>query len=465
MLSMGSADEGQIFDSFFYNSLEILEGGMEVGLGMQPPPELQSSINYPLPPIEIRGNKLIAGGKEIKIRGINWFGFNNKQTMVDGLWAGKSAFATDFNIIVYKLKLLGFNAIRLPFTFNDLDLPAKDKTIPCTGVSKQEILKRTVDPLWKGEIKWTNAPGFKGDIGSRGICNGYLVKEGSSTLKRLDQVVLTFLENGFYVVLDYHPMDEEPYAYDTREMTRRWKNLWEHYVEMPQYDKLIKRRVILDLMNEPDSMRLGWQKATGGRGVGTIELFLKTMDELWKVTTDSIFMIEGNGQIGYNLNWGDGFVTDKKIVREFDIQDASGFFDGLLKRPYSNNVIISPHMYGPTISKNDRAHKGDILRKRMEKSFGYLYDPGYCNGKGKCIKFPVVVGEFGSTFKDPRDMEFLEDFAKWMGKKFGSGHWMYWSFNENSGDTGGIVKNGWQDFEWGKLRWLKERLGLKPWYA
>ena len=27
-------------------------------------------------------------GREVKMHGINWFGFNNAQTMVDGLWAG-----------------------------------------------------------------------------------------------------------------------------------------------------------------------------------------------------------------------------------------------------------------------------------------------------------------------------------------------------------------------------------------
>jgi hypothetical protein len=51
------------------------------------------------------------------------FGFNNGKTMVDGLdgektpgtWEGG-----DFATIVHQLKLLGFNAVRLPFLFGDL---------------------------------------------------------------------------------------------------------------------------------------------------------------------------------------------------------------------------------------------------------------------------------------------------------------------------------------------------------
>jgi hypothetical protein len=49
-------------------------------------------------------------------------GFNNGKTMVDGLDAevGGTWEGGDFATIVQTLKLLGFNAIRLPFQFSDL---------------------------------------------------------------------------------------------------------------------------------------------------------------------------------------------------------------------------------------------------------------------------------------------------------------------------------------------------------
>lgn len=59
------------------------------------------------------------------IRSSNRFGFNNGKTFVDGLdaeatpsWQGG-----DFATVVYTLRLLGFNAVRLPFMFGDLSLP------------------------------------------------------------------------------------------------------------------------------------------------------------------------------------------------------------------------------------------------------------------------------------------------------------------------------------------------------
>lgn len=50
------------------------------------------------------------------------FGFNNGKTMVDGLDGEKNGTweGGDFATIVHQLKLLGFNAVRLPFLFGDL---------------------------------------------------------------------------------------------------------------------------------------------------------------------------------------------------------------------------------------------------------------------------------------------------------------------------------------------------------
>ena len=36
---------------------------------------------------------------------------------VAGLWQGPSALSQDFGIVLYRIQLLGFNAIRLPFSF------------------------------------------------------------------------------------------------------------------------------------------------------------------------------------------------------------------------------------------------------------------------------------------------------------------------------------------------------------
>lgn len=66
----------------------------------------------PPPPLAVSSGTLInsRNQRQVSIRGINWFGFNVGMGMVDGLWAGGSAAATDFALITYQLRLLGYNA-------------------------------------------------------------------------------------------------------------------------------------------------------------------------------------------------------------------------------------------------------------------------------------------------------------------------------------------------------------------
>lgn len=106
------------------------------------------------------------------------------------------------------------------------------------------------------------------------------------------------------------------------------------------------------------------------------ELYLGVMDAIWNMTAGApIFFINGGGQGNYSgLNWcvhacmaaalgtasmctrsrasrathparrGNGFVTDKGIIDEFLIDDANPFFKALMKKPYLDKVVISPHI-------------------------------------------------------------------------------------------------------------------------
>ena len=51
--------------------------------------------------------------------------------MVDGLYAANTSQVADFRTVVFRQKQLGFNAVRLPFDFSDLNLTPKDWTKPC----------------------------------------------------------------------------------------------------------------------------------------------------------------------------------------------------------------------------------------------------------------------------------------------------------------------------------------------
>lgn len=88
-----------------------------VGASCRQPAYTQPPRGQPAPPLDAQGAKIVNAltREPVAIRGINWFGFNVPMGMVDGLWAGGSDGTTDFSTIAYELKMLGYNAVRLPF--------------------------------------------------------------------------------------------------------------------------------------------------------------------------------------------------------------------------------------------------------------------------------------------------------------------------------------------------------------
>ena len=80
-------------------------------------------------------------------------------------------------------------------------------------------------------------------------------------------------------------------------------------------------------------------------------LYLAAMDAIYAVSPTTIFMVEGTGQQGYpGINWGDGFVTDSALIRQYGLSDPNSFFQTLAAKPYLNNVGISPHVYPPSVT-------------------------------------------------------------------------------------------------------------------
>lgn len=69
-------------------------------------PAVQPPRGTPPPPLKIDGNRLVRqdNWEQVKLRGINWFGFNVARTAVDGLGMGDSDVVGDFETIVYQLK-------------------------------------------------------------------------------------------------------------------------------------------------------------------------------------------------------------------------------------------------------------------------------------------------------------------------------------------------------------------------
>lgn len=142
------------------------------------------------------------------LQGINWFGFNNGSTMLDGLW-GQDALSKDFAAVVHRLSLLGFNAVRLPFSFQDLNnLPTRDWSGQWSCPSSADMVKGVVPPdrQAKAGHKLPDLPDPP-HRRSPNTCNDYL--PSSSTYDRFCWVVHFFAHNGFFVLVDNHLREDQ----------------------------------------------------------------------------------------------------------------------------------------------------------------------------------------------------------------------------------------------------------------
>ena len=56
------------------------------------------------------------------VQAFTWNGFEDGTTWMGGLWAGLTTQQGDFATITYRAQLYGFNAVRIPFRYESLDL-------------------------------------------------------------------------------------------------------------------------------------------------------------------------------------------------------------------------------------------------------------------------------------------------------------------------------------------------------
>ena len=128
--------------------------------------------------------------------------------MLDGLW-GHHALSKDFATVVHRLFLLGFNAVRLPFSFQDLhSLPPRDWTSPWERPAEAGLATAVMPPGRQckhgSPIPQLQSPPQRQNSA---VCNEYL--PGSSTYDRFCWVVQFFAQNGFYVLIDNHLREDQ----------------------------------------------------------------------------------------------------------------------------------------------------------------------------------------------------------------------------------------------------------------
>jgi endoglucanase len=324
---------------------------------------------------------LDAAGQPVRVAGINWFGFETANHVVHGLWA------RDYKSMLDQMKSLGYNTVRMPFS--------------------DDIFKAGTMP---DSINFSD--GKNADL------------RGLNSLQVLDKIVGHAGQLGLKVILDRHRPDaagQSALWYTSAVPESTWianlKALAARYQGNPTV-------VGIDLHNEPHD------PACWGCGDTTRDWRLaaeRAGNAVLSVNPDLLIFVEGvqsfNGVSGW---WGGNLMGVAQYPVRLDV---------------ANRLVYSAHDYATSVAQqswfNDPSFPAN-MPGIWDRYWGYIFKQNIA---------PVWLGEFGTTLQSTVDQRWLAALVDYLRptSTYGSDsfHWTFWSWNPNSGDTGGILKDDW----------------------
>ncbi|MFG2791541.1 cellulase family glycosylhydrolase [Streptomyces sp. NPDC048419] len=325
---------------------------------------------------------LDAAGQPVRIAGINWFGFETGNHVVHGLWS------RDYRSMIDQMRSLGYNTIRLPYS----DDIFKSGTVP-------------------NSIDFSS--GKNADL------------QGLTSLQVMDKIVAYAGQDGLKVILDRHRPDsggQSALWYTAAVPEATWiANLKALAARYRGQDAVIG----IDLHNEPHD------PACWGCGDAAIDWRLAAQragDAVLSVNSDLLIFVEGvQTYAGVSGWWGGNLMGVGQYPVQLDV---------------ANRVVYSAHDYATSVAQQpwfgDPSFPGNMPGV-WDKYWGYIFKQNIA---------PVWVGEFGTTLASTVDQKWLSALVSYLrptstygGDSF---QWTFWSWNPNSGDTGGILKDDWQ---------------------
>ncbi|NYZ24209.1 cellulase family glycosylhydrolase [Azospirillum oleiclasticum] len=357
--------------------------------------------------LHTEGNQIVdSSGKAVKLTGVNWFGGEGYAFVPNGLWADSYQGHMD------KMMAQGFNLIRLPYSDAMLD----------NGRSPN------------GGIDYSLNPDLR----------------GLTSLQIFDKIIEYADKIGMKIMLDHHRSGDGASAnenglwytdqYPESVMIKNWQMLAERYADNPSV-------VAADLHNEPHGAAT-W--GDGNRATDWAAAAERIGNAIQSVNPNWLLMVEGIEIYQNNWDWwGGNLMGAKNEGIDFNVD---------------NKLVYAPHSYGPGLYQMSWFNTNDFpnnLPAKLTESFGYLY---------KNDTAPILIGEFGGRFDDAQERAWISKFVQYInGDLDGNGtkdiaaneqgmSWTYWSWNPNSGDTGGILMDDWKTIDQTKMNHIKPAL-------
>ena len=345
-------------------------------------------------PLRTSGNRIVdSDGDTVVWQGVNWFGLETQNQAPHGLWI------RDYKDMLAQIADLGFNTIRVPFSLEAM------RGTTTSGVSY--------------------AGGINADL------------QGKTPLQVLDAVIAEAGRQGLMVILDNHSQANDGFmdglwfgqeGFTENDWVATWRMLAQRYRDAAHV-------VGYDLKNEPHG------PATWGTGGATD--WRRAAERAGNIVLaenpNALIIVEGiegpvaGGQLLDRHWWGGNLEGVRNNPVRLDIP---------------NRLVYSPHEYGPGVFNQpwfSDPNMTAILADRWEKGFGYIHTEGIA---------PIFVGEFGAKSVSSTTVEgrWIRQFTDYLANKGMS--WTFWSWNPNSGDTGGVLTDDWRTVHADKMALL-----------
>ncbi len=350
-----------------------------------------------------QGNQIVdADGNNVRIAAAAWFGFESETMVAHGLWT------RNWQEMMDEMQAAGFNTIRMPFS--------------------TESMQPGVMP---SSINYAQNPDLR----------------GLTSIEVLDKIVEYADQIGMRIMLDHHRSEAgigalgEDLWYTDRFGEQAWIDTWVNlatrYLDNPSV-------IAMDLHNEPHG------RATWGSGDLATDWRLaaeRSGNAILAVNPSLLIVVEGVESYEGDSYWWGGNLQG---VRDYPVR---------LDQP--SQLVYSPHAYPASIYNqpwfSDPGYP-DNLPEVWSENWGYIYEEGIA---------PVLLGEFGSNLHTETDRLWMQKMIDYIaGDLDGDGDndlaageygisYSFWSWNPNSGDTGGILLDDWRTLNQEKLDLLR----------
>lgn len=255
---------------------------------------------------------------------------------------------------------------------------------------------------------------------------------GLNGLQIMDKIVGYAGQVGLKIILDRHRPDagaQSELWYTGAYSEARWINDWKMLATRYQNNPTV---LGADLHNEPHG------SACWGCG---------DTNRDWRLAAER----GGNAVLASNSNWLIFVEGVETYNNDFywwggNLMGAGTF---PVRLNVANRLVYSAHDYPASVygqSWFSAPNYPSNLAGIWDAHWGYLK---------KNNTAPVWVGEFGTKLQTTSDQQWLSSMVSYLGGGAGGFNWTFWSWNPNSGDTGGILQDDWISVNTNKENILK----------